>query len=61
VSLERESSSVIFGHHLTNVNPCHVLFWGCLKDSYNSKPGTEELKENDIRELEAFLQNSLKS
>jgi hypothetical protein len=44
---DRIISSGIWPACSSNLNPCGIFFWGCLKDKvYNSNPWTKELKEN---------------
>jgi hypothetical protein len=57
---DRNISRGIWPEHSPHLNPCDFFFCGSLKDKvYNSKPWLEEIKENTLRKLQIFLQDSL--
>jgi hypothetical protein len=51
----------IWPAHSPHLNPCDFFFCGSLKDNiYNSEPWLEKMKENILRKLQIFLQDSFK-
>jgi hypothetical protein len=58
---DRIISSSIWPAHSPHLNSWYFFFCGASKDKvYNSKPWLEEMKENILRKLQIFLQNSIK-